>query len=380
MTKKTSKKKGTAKKKSEDSGTRGGLPASYDNKLLKTLSEIRGCSGHEDAVRKFIVERIRSYCDEIKFDTMGNIYAIKYGLNKENSVLLCAHMDEIGFMVKYIDSNGFIRLTPVGGQNPRMLPGSKIIISGKNGEIQGIFGEKAAHLLEQSEKSKVSKMEELFVDIGCGNKEEAEKYVTVGDFAEFGQTFMRFKDSTRVCGKAMDDRAGCYVLLRTAENVSKLGKIPYTVIYCFSVQEEVGLRGASIVGFNVKVNSALVVEVTHGIDYPGVNKEKHGDIELGKGPVIGLGPNLHPKISSMLIKCANKLGIAFQIEAEPRPTGTDARVLQVTGRGIPVGLLSIPIRYMHTIIETLDVRDLENAVKLITEYITGLPAEDYMIL
>lgn len=353
------------------------IPKSIDLKLLKGLSETRGASGHETKIRNYIKEQIKPFCNVIKTDSMGNLFGIIEGNDDENTVLVAAHMDEIGFMIRYIDENGFLRVVRVGGQNYRLLPGTRVIVDGKNGDVPGIFGEKAIHLIKSKERNKVTPLEDCFVDIGAKSKEHAEKNVSIGDFIEFEQSMVHFEDSTLVNGKAFDDRIGCYIMIEAMKSIANGDKPEHTIVFAFTSQEEIGTRGAIVAGYHINPTSALVLEVTHGIDYPSVSKSKDGDISLSKGPVIDVGPNLHPKISKRIIELAKKLEIPYQIEPEPYPTGTDARSIQISRSGIPVGLVCVPLRYMHTMIETIDLIDLDNAVKLVTAYLTKKISKNY---
>ncbi|MHA1341423.1 MAG: M42 family metallopeptidase [Promethearchaeota archaeon] len=353
-----------------------------DFELLRNLSEIRGCSGHEDAIREYIKNKISPYCDEIKTDSMGNLYGIKYGKNKNKSILLASHMDELGFIVRFIDKNGFLRVSRIGGQNLRVLPASKVIISSKNGEVPAIFGEKPIHLMKSKERETVSKFENLFLDIGVSSKKDAEEKVSIGDYAEFEQNLLRFPGTTVVSGKGFDDRIGCYVLISVLKQISEAvasseNELNQTVIACFTTQEEIGLRGAAIIGNVITPTSALVIEVTHSLDFPGINPEEFSELKLREGPSISVGPNLHPRICRTLIDLAKKYDIKFQIEPENAPTGTDARNIQVTGKGIPVGLISVPIRYMHTPIETLDLEDVVSTIDLVMKYILESKIDDF---
>ncbi|MBD3353312.1 MAG: M20/M25/M40 family metallo-hydrolase [Candidatus Lokiarchaeota archaeon] len=350
-----------------------------DLKLLKTISELRGCSGHEEKVRKFIKEIITPFCDEIKTDVMGNLYAKLNGESEKNSILLAAHMDEIGFMVRYIDDKGYLRVASVGGQNIRLIPGSKVSISGKSGDVPGVFGEKAIHLIKRKNRDKTTPIEEVFLDIGTNSREETEKYVQIGDFIEFIQDFMRFPNTNKICGKAFDDRLGCYILIHLLKELSKVNNRKNTVIFVFTTQEEIGVNGAKIICNNELPQSAVVLEVTHAIDYPTVSKEKEMDIEQGKGPSISIGPNLHPKISKRLIKIAKQEDIPFQIEPASGLTGTDARVIQTTGTGVPVGLMSVPLRYMHTMIEVADLEDISNLIKILKVYLLKKQDGNYLL-
>jgi putative aminopeptidase FrvX len=284
--------------------------------------------------------------------------------------MLSAHMDEIGFIVRFIDKEGFVRLSQIGGQNPRLLPGTRILIDGIHGEIPGIFGEKSIHFLGAEERKKTSELKDLFIDLGLPSKEEVEKYISIGDFAEFDQKLQVFPNSTRINGKSLDDRAGCYVLIRALQNISKLReKLKQTIIFTFSTQEEVGVRGATIAGFKINPTLALALEVSFAFDHPNLKKSDFADVKMGNGPTISVGPNLHPKISKKLIDIGKEHNIPFQVTSSNGPTGTDARIIQVTREGIPVGLVATPLRYMHTMIETIDLVDLESTADLITQFL-----------
>ena len=354
----------------------------WDIELLRGLSETRGCSGHEEKISKYIRDIVTPLCDKVESDTMGNLYAIKYGENygkpEDTSVMLSAHMDEIGFIVRFIDKQGFIRVSQIGGQNPRLIPGTRILIDGYNGEIPGVFGEKAIHVIKPEERKKTSELKDLFVDVGLSSKEEVEKYVSIGDFAEFDQKMQEFPNSTRVNGKSFDDRVGCYVQIRALQNLAKLDQKPkQTMIFVFSTQEEIGVRGATVAGYKINPTLALALEVTFDFGHPNIKVSDFADIKMGKGPSISVGPNLHPKISRKLIDMGKEHSIPFQVSPAPRPTGTDARIIQVTREGIPVGLLATPLRYMHTMIETIDLVDLEDTVSLVTEFLKSDLAGDY---
>jgi len=346
----------------------------WDIELLRGLSETRGCSGHEEKISNYIRKVITPLCDEVFSDTIGNLYGIKHGVNygkpEDTSVMSSAHMDEIGFIVRYIDKDGFIRVSQVGGQNPRLLPGTRVLIDGYNGEIPGVFGEKALHFLKPEERKKTSDLKDLFLDVGLSSKEEVEKYVSIGDFAEFDQKLQEFPNSTRVNGKSLDDRVGCYVQIRALQNLAKLPEKPkQTIVFVFSTQEEVGVRGATVAGYRINPTIALALEVSFDFSHPNIKISDFADVKMTKGPTISVGPNLHPKISRKLIDLGKENNIPFQVSSANRPTGTDARIIQVTREGIPVGLVATPIRYMHTMIETLDLVDLESTVDLVTQFL-----------
>ena len=346
-----------------------------DFEIIKNLTEIQACSGNESKIREYIREIVEQYCDKIEIDILGNLFCFIYGKAHEKEsklkILLDAHMDEIGFMVRYIDKNGFIRFSQVGGQNPRILPGQKVTIHSSSGEeITGIIGEKPIHLLTQEERKKTSKLEDLFLDCGMSSADEVRKYISVGDYIILKQECIAFKGNKRICSKAFDDRAGCFVLIKLIMELSKeKEKLDKDLIFEFAAQEEIGVRGATVGAYKISPDIAVAVEVSHAIDFPGVSKDKYHESSLGSGTVIRVGPNLYPKLTKLLIDIAKEEQIPYTLIAEPRATPTDARAIQITKSGIPCALVSIPLRYMHTNIETIDYQDIGHTINLLKSFI-----------
>ncbi|MGQ4875915.1 MAG: M42 family metallopeptidase [Promethearchaeia archaeon] len=349
--------------------------AEKDFNILKQLTEIQSCSGNEGKIRKYILQLVEKYCDKVEVDTLGNLHCFINGKKEKDDgklkILLDAHMDEIGFIVRYIDKNGFIRFSQIGGQNVRILPGQIVTIHSSSGnEIIGIIGEKPIHLIEQEEKKKTSKIEDLFIDIGMENKKEVEKFVSIGDYITLKQECTNFYNKNRFFSKAFDDRAGCFVLIKLIELLAKeKDNLDKDLIFQFASQEEIGVRGATVGAYKISPDLAIVVEVTHAIDFPGINKEKFQDIKLGNGPTISVGPNIYPKLSKILIDIAKEKNIPFVIEARPRPLPNDARIIQITKSGIPCAALGIPLRYMHTNVEVIDYKDIIYTIDLLKEFL-----------
>jgi len=345
-----------------------------DFQIIKNLTEIQSCSGNESRIRQYIRETVEAYCDQVKTDILGNLICFiegKAGGDQKLRVLLDAHMDEIGFMVRYIDKKGFIRFSQIGGQNVRILPGQKVTIHSSSGEdVMGIIGEKPIHLLEQEERKKTSKIEDLFIDVGMSSNEEVKKYISVGDYIVLKQECSLFKGNKRIVSKSFDDRAGCFVLIKLIMELSQMkASLDKDLIFNFAAQEEIGVRGATVSAFNISPDIGVVVEVSHAIDFPGVSKDKHHDCSLGSGVVIRVGPNLYPKLTKLLIDIAKDENIPYMLIAEPRPTPTDARAIQMTKTGIPCALVETPLRYMHTNIETIEYQDLICTISLLKSFI-----------
>ena len=346
-----------------------------DFQIIKNLTETQGCSGDESKIREYIRKIVEPNCDKIEIDILGNLFCFIYGKANNDEpklkILLDAHMDEIGFIVRYIDKNGFIRFTQVGGQNPRILPGQKVTIHSSSGEeIIGIIGETPIHLIKQEDRKKPIKMEELFIDIGLGSAEEVKKYISVGDYVILKQECVAFRGNQRICSKAFDDRAGCFVLIKLIMELSRIKEqLDKDLIFEFAAQEEIGVRGSTVGAYKISPDIGIVVEVSHAIDFPGISKDKHHECSLGSGVSIRVGPNLYPKLTKLLINTSKEENIPFTLIAEPRPTPTDARAIQMTKSGIPCALVSVPLRYMHTNVEVIEYQDLLHTISLLKSFL-----------
>ncbi|MBD3228924.1 MAG: M20/M25/M40 family metallo-hydrolase [Candidatus Lokiarchaeota archaeon] len=341
-----------------------------DFDLIKRLTETPGIPGHEENIRVLIHNEVKEFCDEIIVDKLGNLICVKKGSKDKPKILLCAHMDTIGFMIKYIDSDGFLRIQPVGGIDPRITIGQPILIFHEENIVNGVIASKPIHLLEKKEREKVKKIDELHVDIGAKSKEDALEIISLGDFGVFNYSCKKLSHSVITSG-GLDDRAGCMVLIKTLKELKDV-ETPNELYFIFSVQEEIGARGAITSAFNIDPDIGIVVEVAHGIDVPGLKKDKHGDISLGKGPAIDMGPNVNPKLFKYIIKKAENGNISFQLRVHGRATPTDLRHIQITHTGVSTALISVPLRYMHTTIEVMDLKDINRTVKLLIDVLSKL--------
>lgn len=321
--------------------------------LLAKVTSAFGVSGNEEEIRNTITEEIKDKADDITTDALGNLFAIKKGKGKK--IMVAAHMDEIGIMVVYIDEKGFIRFTNIGGVSPFTSIGQRVRF--KNGIIGVVaFEEK----LDDIKKLNLSKM---YIDIGAKSREEAEKLVKIGDTACFCGNAI--KQGNYAISKAMDDRCGCAVAIEALKNLPETDNEIYFV---FTVQEELGLRGAKTAAYQVMPDFAIVLDVTTTGDKP----ESHlMEVKLGAGPTIKIKDNsviCHPEVRKLLEDSAKNINIPFQYEILERG-GTDAGTIHLTGGGIPSGAISIPSRYVHSPSEMICMSDYENAVKLLIEAI-----------
>ncbi|ABY91688.1 MAG: Peptidase M42 family protein [Caldanaerobacter subterraneus] len=334
--------------------------------LLKKLSESYGVSGHERGIYDLLKKEFEPISDEVKEDNFGNLIFKKKGTKGKYKVMLAAHLDEIGLMVKDIDEKGFIKFTTVGGVDQRTLPSQEVIVHGKK-DLLGVIGSKPPHLLSSEDMEKAIKIDDMYVDVGLPKK-EVEELVKIGDIITIKRDFRELLNDY-VSGKALDDRAGIVVMAVCLDELKKL--YHYHDVYAVvTLQEEVGVRGATTSAYNVEPDIAIAIDVTHG-KARGVSLE----IELGKGPAIGKGPNIHPAVYKGLVEAAKNYNINYQVEPLPGPSGTDAWAIQVSREGVPTGLVSIPLRYMHTSVETANMKDVISSGKLLAYYIANLPEE-----
>ena len=341
--------------------------ASYD--FLKRLLSTPGPSGYEEAAARVWREEAAKFAD-VRGDRMGNSFAT---LNAGGSprVMLSGHIDEIGLMITHIDDEGLLRFQGVGGWDPQVLVGQRVLIQTRNGEVPGLIGKKAIHLMEAEERKKISDIKSLWIDIGAKNGDEAKERVRVGDVGVIDQELLELPNA-RIASRSLDNRMGAFVVLEALRLLSEEDNIAAEVVAVASVQEEIGLYGARGAAFGLDPDVAIAVDVTHATDTPGVSKNEHGDHPLGSGSVITRATNLSPLVSDGLIATAEEEDIAYTLEADSRSTSTDADAIQFTRAGIATGLVSVPSRYMHSPNEIVALEDLENCAKLIAAYIKGL--------
>ena len=332
--------------------------------LIKTLSDLRGISGYEYRISDKIAEFFSPYADEVRKDALGNIIAVKRcGKDNAPKIMIEAHTDEIGLMVSGIDKNGFILFVPVGGVDKRILPASEVIVHGIK-DLKGVIGAKPPHLQNPGEQNKSSEMSDMAIDVGM-NEEQVRAVVSIGDSITFAQSVGEM--GGQFSGKTLDDRAGVAAIVTVMKNLTKL-RLDADVYAVAAVQEEVGLRGAKTAAYGVCPDIAVSIDVCHGIT-PDNSKNA---FEVGDGVVISIGPNIHPKLFERLKKTAAEHHLKVQYDVDGGDTGTDAWAIQVSRMGVPTALLSIPLKYMHTSVETLCVSDVEITAELLTFFIHNI--------
>lgn len=336
--------------------------------LIQKLSDLRGISGFEYRITEAIEELLCPYVDEVHTDALGSVIAVKRcGRENAKRVMIEAHCDEIGLMITSIDERGFLTFAPVGGVDPRILPASEVIVHGKR-DIPGIIGAKPPHLQEPDEAKKSVKIKDMAIDVGMDYGEVSE-LVSVGDSVTFPQS-VGLLGKDQFSGKSLDDRASSAALIEVMKRLQKVS-LEVDVYVCISVQEEVGLRGATTAAYAINPDIAVAVDVCHGI----TPDNSHNAFETGSGCIISIGPNIHPAVQKRLSEAARKYNVKTEIDVDGGDTGTDAWAIQVSRSGVPTALLSIPLKYMHTSVETLSLSDVEAIASLLTFFIQDLDAE-----
>ena len=332
------------------------------NENLKKLSNACGVTGREAEVRELMIRLMTPYVDEIVVDRLENVIAIKKGTSNCRKIMLAAHMDEVGLMVKTITKDGFLQFAKMGGIDDRILPAQRVMVYSKNQAFPGVIGSKPPHIQKEEERKKIITSDELFIDVGSESKEEASAMgLAVGDPVGFDVKYVSLGKDL-VMGKAFDNRSGCAVMV---EALKMLEHVDCTVCAVGTVQEEVGLRGAAAAAFGVDPDLAIVLDVTIAGDSPGI-KEFDTSLKIGKGPALCIsdsGMITHPKVLKWLLESAEEQKIPYQIEAGLMGS-TDAARIYLTKQGIPSGNISIPTRYIHSPVGVTSLNDLENSAKL----------------
>ena len=348
------------------------MPPSF----LTDLLHARSPSGFETEAQAVFDRYVKPAADSYANDALGNRIAT---LNPGGDpvLMLAGHIDELGLMITYVNKDGFLYFETIGGHDRTVISGRRVIIQTAAGLVKGVTGKRAVHLMDEADRKKTPEIHEIWIDIGASSKKEALGRVAIGDVATYDHEFELIHGSIGVA-RAFDDKAGAYVIGETLIRLAKENrKLAAKVVAVATVQEEIGTRGATTAAYAVNPHFAIAVDVGHATDHPDCDNRKFGEIKLGGGPIICRGPNINPKIYDRLIRAAKRLRIAHQVEGDPRPTGTDARALQMGRGGVATGLVSVPLRYMHTPSEVVDLQDIENCVRLLVEFAKGLTKGDY---
>lgn len=342
-------------------------------KFLFDLLLTPSASGYEQRIQEIVRKRMKPFAESMETDLHGNVIV---ALNKKapRRVMLAGHCDQIALMVKHFSDDGFISFDALGGIDAGVLPGSVVTIHTKSGPVPGLIGRKPIHLQQPEERSKViTDLSKLWIDIGAKKKREVERKVELGDFITFKLEVNELQNGL-FSSPGLDDKVGAFVAMEALRLCAR-SKLSVALYAVSTVQEEVGLRGAKTAAYGIDPEVGIGIDVTHANDDPGADSKKEIPCALGKGPCISKGPNTNPEVARLLLETAKKKKIPHQISASPKPLGNDTNAIQINRRGVATASIGIPNRYMHTQVEVCSYADLENAAKLLAEFIKGMNAK-----
>jgi endoglucanase len=344
--------------------------------FLKKMLHTPSPSGFEEKIQRVVKGYASEYVDEVYKDVHGNQYHVKNPKGKLR-VMLAGHVDEISLMVHYVDDKGFLSFRPIGGVDASVLDGQRVHIHTAKGAVSGVIGRRAIHLMSADERGKAMPMDKLWIDIGAKTKKEAEGVVSIGDPATIDAGYIELRND-RVAARALDDRIGAFICVEVMRLLARR-KVNVAVYCVTTVQEEIGLRGATTSAYGVNPHVGIAVEVAHATDHPDSEPKKFGDFRLDGGPIVARGPNINPVLFKQFVATAKKKKMAIQVEAEPRGTGTDANAMQLSRGGVATGLIGVPNRYMHSPVEMVSLKDAEQCAQLLTDWICTLkPNTNYI--
>jgi endoglucanase len=341
--------------------------------VLRSLLSAHGPSGYESAAARAFAEAAAPFA-EVTTDVMGTVRARVPGTGEGPVLAVVGHIDEIGLIVTHVADDGFLRFTGIGGWDPQILVGQRVQLATKDGPVPGVVGKKPIHLLTPDERKKVAELKELHIDVGAKDGDEARALVRPGDVAVIAGDPVELPNG-RVAGRSMDNRLGCYVAFEAARLVAEAGGASGDVIAVAAVQEETTFGGSQTTAYALRPDVAIAVDVTHATDAPGIDANELGAHPFGSGPVVGRGSNIHPAVAEGLLAAAEAEGIAHTIEASGRDTGTDLDAIHVSRAGVPAGGVGLPLRYMHSPVEMVDLADVDAAARLVAAFARRLTPE-----
>jgi endoglucanase len=344
---------------------------------LQKLLVAAGPSGYEQAPAAVFRDAAGAFAD-VTHDSVGSTVATVRGTGDGRSMAVVGHIDDIGLIVHHIDDDGFLWFTGVGGWDPVILVGQRVEVSTREGKLFGVVGKKPIHLLKTEEsRKKAPELKGLHIDIGAKDGDEARAKVRIGDVAVIAGEPVELPNG-RLVSRSLDNRLGCFVALETARLVAEAGGAPGDVYATAVAQEEITFAGARTTAFSLQPDVAIAVDVTFATDAPGLDEKELGRHRFGTGPVIGRGSTLDPAVFELLHATAEKEGIPFTVAASARSTGTDADAIHIAAAGIPTGVVSIPLRYMHSPVEMVQLDDVENTARLLAAFAQALqPDTDF---
>ncbi|MGL4422113.1 MAG: M42 family metallopeptidase [Gemmataceae bacterium] len=348
--------------------------------FLKSILETPSPSGFEQPVQALVRQHAATFADELHTDRHGNVFAVRHPATRTDAtprIMLAGHCDQIGLMIQHIDAEGFLYIQPIGGWDMQILLGQYLTVWGAAGPITGVVARKAIHLLTPEERNKVPNFQDVWVDIGAKNKEEALALCRCGDPLTFALGYRPLRNDL-AASPAMDDKVGLWVVMEALRQLHGR-ELAASVHSVSTVAEEIGLRGATTAAYAIHPQIGIAVDVCHATDTPGSDKKQVGEVPLGGGPVLFRGPNISPRVFDLLELTAQKHQIPYQVRGAPRATGTDANVMQISRDGVAVGIIGIPNRYMHSPVEVVHRQDLVHAAKLLAEFCASITPETNLI-
>jgi tetrahedral aminopeptidase len=348
------------------------------HEFLKSLLETPSPSGYERPIQDVVRAWARDFADEVRTDRHGNVLALRHPSRERGGdlvprIMLAGHCDQIGLMVQHIDENGFLYVQPIGGWDMQILLGQNLTVWTPQGGVSGVVARRAPHLMTAEERNKVPSFHDVWLDIGAKDRKNAEELVRPGDAVTFALGYRPLRNGL-ASSPGMDDKVGLWTVMEALRLLH--GKPLHAAVYCVStVQEEIGLRGATTSSYGIHPTVGIAVDVTHATDTPGNDKKQLGEVRLGGGPVLFRGPNINPRVLECLEETAKQRDIAVQICGAPRATGTDANAIQLAREGVATALVSIPNRYMHSPVEVVHLDDLDRAAQLLAEFCLRITPE-----
>jgi endoglucanase len=340
--------------------------------FLKNLLETPSPSGFERPVQDVVRAWARPYADELRTDRHGNVIAVRNPAGQPR-VMLAGHCDQIALMVQHLDDNGFLYVQPIGGWDMQVLLGQHLTVWTRQGPVAGVVSRRAPHLLTSDERNKVPQFTDIWIDIGARDRKDAESVVTAGDPVTFALGYRDLRHGL-ASAPGMDDKVGVWTVMEALRLLK--GRPLQAAVYCVStVQEEIGLRGATTSTYGIHPTVGIAVDVCHATDTPGNDKKILGDTRLGNGPALFRGPNINPRVFERLQETARAHEIAVQVRGAPRATGTDANAMQLSRDGVATAVVGIPNRYMHSPVEVVALEDLNRAARLLAEFCAGVSAQ-----
>lgn len=335
--------------------------------FLKSIVNVPSPSGYEEHAAEIYRQYTKGFADKVWTDVHGNTYAA-LNPDAEMKIMLAGHMDEIGFIIHYISEEGLLYFSGIGGHDSIIPVGQRVWVHGKE-RVPGIIGRKAIHLLDEDERKRKPELKDLWIDIGATSREEVEAVISLGDVVTFQYEFQQLMGD-RATARGFDNKMGSMIVAEAVRILKEDGGLDAGVgVYAVAtVQEEIGLRGARTASFNLAPQSGLAVDVNHAIDYPSVSKTRYGQLDTGKGPSVMRGANANPIVFKMITEACQEEGIPYQVDVAPGGTGTDGNAMQMNMGGMAVGIVGVPLRYMHTPCELLSLTDVENCARLMAAY------------